>query len=132
MSKYMTFPEVVFKDRDLLIAAIEEIGCKDIRQGVNLDMGRYYSEQLEQKVEIVIPRGSIGNRYGDIGFARTENGEYRPVMDDLDRSRALNGQFIPKLRAAYNERVIAKVATKLRGTVHRTVEGGVVKIKIRY
>jgi len=132
MSKYMAFPEVVFKDRDLLIGALEEIGCKDIRQGKDLEMGRYYSEQLEQKAEIVIPRGTIGNHYGDIGFARTESGDYRPVMDDLDRSRALSGQFIPKLRAAYNERVVAKVATKLRGTVHRTVEGGVVKIKVRY
>ena len=132
MSKYMTFPEIVFKDRDLLLASLEEIGCKDIRQGANLEMGRYYSEQLEQKVEIVIPRGAIGNSFGDIGFVRTESGEYRPVMDDLDRGRALNGQFIPKLRASYNERVVSKVAARLRGTIHRAVEGGVVKIKVRY
>jgi Protein of unknown function (DUF1257) len=132
MSKYMTFTEVVFKDRDLLIGALEDIGCKDIRQGTNLEMGRYYSEQMGQKAEIVIHRGAIGNCYGDIGFARTESGEYRPVMDDLDRSRALNGRFIPKLRTAYNERVVAKVAARLRGTIHRAVEGGVVKIKVRY
>jgi len=132
MSKYMTFPEVAFKDRDLLIAALEEIGCSYIRQGTGLEMGRYYSEQLEQKVAIVVPRGAIGNNYGDIGFELTESGEYRPVMDDLDRSRALNGRFIPKLRAAYNERVIAKVAARLRGTTQRAVEGGVVKIKVRF
>src|SRR5262245_934474 len=131
MSKYMTFTEVVFKDRDLLIGALEEIGCKVIRQGANLEMGRYYFEQLEQKAEIVIPRYSIGNNYGDIGFVRSEAGDYTLVIDDLDRNRALNGRFIPKLRAAYNERVIAKVATNLRGTIHRTVEGGVVKIKVR-
>jgi hypothetical protein len=132
MSKYMTFPEVAFKDRDLLIAALEEIGCSYIRQGADLEMGRYYAEQLEQKVEIVIPRDAIGNSFGDIGFARTESGEYRPVMDDLDRSRVLNGRFIPMLRAAYNERVVTKVAERLRGRVHRAVEGGVVKIKVRY
>ncbi|HKQ79702.1 MAG TPA: DUF1257 domain-containing protein [Blastocatellia bacterium] len=132
MSKCMTFPEVVFKDRDLLIAAFEEIGCGYTRQGADLEMGRYYSDQLEQKVEIVIPRGAVGNSFGDIGFAWTESGEYRPVMDDLDRSRALDGRFIPKLRAAYNERVVTKVAAKLRGTIHRSVEGGVVKIKVRY
>jgi hypothetical protein len=132
MSKYLTFPEVAFKDRDLLIAALEEIGCIHIRQGADLEMGRYYSEQLEQKVEIVIPRGAIGNSFGDIGFARTESGEYRPVMDDLDRSRALNGRFIPMLRAAYNERVVTKVAARLRGRVHRAVEGGVVKIRVQF
>ena len=79
-----------------------------------------------------VPRGVIGNDYGDIGFELTESGEYRPVMDELDRSRALEGRFIPKLRAAYNERVIAKVAARLRGTIHRAVEGGVVKIKVRF
>ncbi len=132
MSKYMTFPEVAFKDRDLLIAALEDIGCGCVRQGAELDMGRYYSEQLERKVAIVVPRGAIGNRYGDIGFELTDGGEYRPVMDELDRSRALDGRFIAKLRAAYNERVVAKVAARLRGRVHRAVEGGVVKIKVRF
>jgi Protein of unknown function (DUF1257) len=132
MSKYMTFTEVAFKDRELLSAALEDIGCKQIRQGKDLEMGSYYSDQLKQKVEIVIPRDSIGNVYGDIGFERTESGDYTPVMDDLDRSRALNGRFITLLRAAYNERVVKKVAARLRGTVHRAVEGGVVKIKVRY
>ncbi len=132
MSKYMTFTEVVFKDRDLLIAALEDVGCKWIRQGESLEMGRYYSEQLLQRADVIVPRGAIGNNYGDVGFERTENGEYRPVMDELDRRRALDGQFLPRLRAAYNERVVSKVAARLRGTAHRTVEGGVVKIKVRY
>lgn len=132
MSKYMTFPDVAFKDRDLLIATLEELGCKEIRQGESLEMNSYYTEQLRQKAQIVIPRGQVGNVYGDIGFERTENGDYRPVMDDLDRSRALKGRFISQLRAAYNEGVAKRVAARLRGTVHRTVEGGVVKIKVRY
>jgi len=132
MSKYMTFTEVVFKDRDLLIAALEDIGCKEITQGENLEMGRYYSDQVRQKAEIVIPRGEIGNYYGDIGFQRSESGEYTPVIDNLDQSHVLNGQFVPRLRAAYNERVVGKVAARLRGTIHRAVEGNVVKIKVRY
>jgi hypothetical protein len=132
MSKYMTFNEVVFKDRDLLVGALEDIGCKEIRRGENLEMGRYYSDQLPQRAEIIIPRNTIGNYYGDIGFRRSENGEYTPVIDNLDQSQVLNGQFIPRLRAAYNERVVGKVAARLRGTVHRSVEGGVVKIKVRY
>ena len=37
-----------------------------------------------------------------------------------------------EFRAAYNERVVSKVAARLRGSVHRAVEGGVVKIKVRY
>src|SRR5215475_563095 len=110
MSKYLTFTDVVFKNRALLIAALEDIGCNQIRQGEDIEMGSYYSEQSKQKVVIVIPRDNIGNRYGDIGFERTENGDYIPIIDDLDRSRALNGRFIPQLRTAYNERVIKRVA----------------------
>ncbi|SRR6266508_4272631 len=132
MSKYMTFNEVVFKDRDLLIGALEDIGCKEIRHGENLEMGSYYSDQLRQKADIIILRDTIGNYYGDIGFRRSENGEYTPVIDNLDEREALNGQFIPRLRTAYNERVVSKVAARLRGTIHRAVEGGVVKIKVRY
>ena len=132
MSKYMAFTDIVFKDRDILLAALEDIGCNQVRQGENLEMGSYYSEQSKHKVVIVIPRNSIGNRYGDIGFARTESGDYTPIIDDLDRSRALNGRFITQLRTAYNERVVKRVAARLRGTIYRTVEGGVVKIKVRY
>jgi SpoVK/Ycf46/Vps4 family AAA+-type ATPase len=58
--------------------------------------------------------------------------EIEAAVDELDRSRALDGRFIPKLRAAYNERVVAKVAARLRGTIHRAVEGGVVKIMVRF
>lgn len=117
---------------DLLAGALEDIGCKEFKQGENLEMGRYYSEQLRQRAEIVIPRDTVGNCYGDIGFQRSERGEYTPVIDDLDQHRVFNGQFIPQLRAAYNERVVSKVATRLRGSVHRTIEGGIVKIKVRY
>lgn len=132
MSKYMTFTEVVFKDRDLLIGALEDIGCKEIRQGENLEMGSYYSDQARQRVAIIVPRDTIGNYYGDIGFRRSENGEYTPVIDNLDEREILSGQFIPRLRTAYNERVVGKVAARLRGTIHRAVEGNVVKIKVRY
>src|SRR5262245_4866101 len=132
MSKYMTFNGVVFKDRDLLIGAPADSGCKRIRQGDNLQIGRYYSDQAPQSAEVIIPRDTIGNYYGDIGFQRSKNGDYTPVIDNLDQSHVLNGQFIPRLRAAYNERVVGKVAARLRGTAHRSVEGSVVKIKVRY
>ena len=132
MSKYMTFNEVAFKDCDLLVGALQDIGCKEIRQGENLEMGRYYSDQVPQKAEVIVPRNTIGNYYGDIGFRRSENGDYTPVIDNLDQSHVLKGQFIPRLRTAYNERVVGKVAARLRGTIHRAVEGNVVKIKVRY
>lgn len=132
MSKYLAFTEVVFNDRALLIAALESIGCTEIRQGENLSMGSYWKEQLASSADIIVPRYSIGNSFGDIGFQRTETGGYAPVIDELDKDRALGGKFIPSLRTAYNERAVAEIATRVRGTLHRTQQGGVVKIKVRY
>lgn len=131
MSKYLAFTEVVFKDRELLVAALKEIGCKEIRQGENLEMGRYWSEQRETRADIIVPRYGIGNGFGDIGFARTRAG-YAPVIDELDESRALGGKFLQSLRVAYNERVVGQVAARLRGTMQRTVRGAVTKIKVRF
>lgn len=133
MSKYLAFNEVVFKDREMLVRALEDIACKNVQVGTDLQMGRYYAEQREQKqtADVIIPRYSIGNSFGDIGFVRTNAG-LAPVLDEYDQSRALGGQFIQRLRAAYNERAVSKVAERVRGTIHRTVVGNVTKIKVRF
>jgi len=132
MSKYLAFTEVVFKDRALLVSALESIGCTGIGQGEGLAMGRYWAEQDETRADIIVPRGTIGNSFGDIGFTRVEGGAYAPVLDDLDKTRALGGKFLPRLRAAYNELAIAQVAARVNGTMQRTVNGGVVKIRVRF
>lgn len=133
MSKYLAFNEVVFKDSEMLVWALEDIGCKNVQVGTDLQMGRYYAEQHEQKqsADIIIPRYSIGNSFGDIGFVRTDAG-LAPVLDEYDQSRALGGQFIRRLRVAYNERAVSKVAERVRGTIHRTVVGNITKIKVRF
>ncbi|MFL6229188.1 MAG: hypothetical protein ACJ741_10445 [Pyrinomonadaceae bacterium] len=132
MSKYLAFTEVVFKDRALLVSALEQIGCTGIRQGESLAMGRYWAEQAETRADVIVPRGTVDNRFGDIGFTRVEGGGLAPVLDDLDKSRALCGKFLPRLRAAYNELAVAQVAARVGGTMQRTVSSGVVKIRVRF
>ena len=110
MSKYLTFTEIAFKDRETLAIALTDIGCRTIRRGVNLPMGRYYHEQTPQLADIILPRQTFGNPYGDIGFQRQADQTLTPIMDDLDRSRVLHGHFSPKLRAAYHERVVNQVS----------------------
>ena len=132
MSKYLAFTEVVFKDRALLVSALEQVGCTQVLQGENLAMGRYWAEQSETGADVIVPRGAVGNGFGDIGFTRVEGGGLAPVLDDLDRSRALGGKFLPRLRATYNELAVAQVAARVGGTMQRTVSGGVVKIRVRF
>ncbi len=97
MSKYMTFTEIAFKDRALLVAALEEIGCIEIQQGNALPLGRYYSEQTPQTADVIIPRNTIGNAYGDIGFQRNEAGALTP--NDLGRRAFLTANRLAGIGA---------------------------------
>ncbi len=133
MSKYLAFNEVVFKDREMLVRALEDVGCKNVQVGTDLQMGRYFAEQREQgrTADVIIPRYAIGNSFGDIGFVRIDAG-LAPVLDEYDQARVMGGKFITRLRAAYNERAVQKVAARVRGTIHRAVTGNVTKIKVRF
>ena len=133
MSKYLAFNEVVFKDREMLVQALEDVGCKNIQVGTDLQMGRYFAEQREQgqSADVIIPRHAIGNSFGDIGFVRTDAG-LAPVLDEYDQPSVMGGKFIIRLRAAYNERAVQKVAARVRGTIQRAVTGNVTKIKVRF
>lgn len=132
MSKYLSFSDVSFKDRATLVAALGEIGCRSIKEGNDLEMGRYWGEQSKNLADVIIPRNTIGNSFGDIGFTRTDDGSYTPVIDDLDQARVLDGKFIQRLRAAYNERVVHEVAARLKGSLRREMCGNVLKIRVRY
>ena len=131
MSKSLTFPEVVFKDRRLLLAALAEIGFADVEEGDQLPLYGYQGDRRPETAEIVVRRQLIGAASNDLGFARTSLG-YVPIISEYDERTLLAGQFLPRLRTAYGEAVVEEVRRRLHGTTHRTVEGGVVKIRVRY
>ena len=131
MSKYLTFPEIVFKDRRLLLAALAEIGFADVEEGDQLPLCGYQGDRRPETAEIVVRRQLIGPASNDLGFARTPAG-YVPIVSEYDERTLLAGQFLPRLRTAYGEAVVEEVRRRLHGTTHRTVEGGVVKIRVRY
>ena len=45
MSKYLTFPEILFKDRRLLVAALTEIGFSDIEEGEQIPLYGYQGDR---------------------------------------------------------------------------------------
>jgi hypothetical protein len=131
MSKYLTFPEILFKDRRLLVAALAEIGFADIEEGEQIPLYGYQGDRRPETAEIVVRRQVIGPASNDLGFTRTAAG-YMPIVSEYDQRALLTGQLLPRLRTAYSEAVVEEVRRRLRGTTHRTVEGGVVKIRVRY
>jgi hypothetical protein len=131
MSKCLTFPEIVFKDRRLLLAALAEIAFADAEEGEQLPLYAYQGDRHPETAKIVVRRQVIGPASNDLGFTRTPAG-YVSIISEYDQRTLLAGHFLPRLRTAYGEAVVEEVRRRLHGTAHHTVEGGVVKIRIRY
>ena len=131
MSKYLSYADVCFRDRKLLLAAIADLGYADVEEGEALALYGYQGDRRAETAEIVVRRRHIGSASNDVGFARTPRG-YVPIVSEFDARTLHGGQFLVRLRTAYGERVVGEVQRRLHGTAHRTVEADVVKIRIRY
>ena len=131
MSKYIEFREVAFADRRLLLAALASLGYATVEEGEALPLFGYQGDRRPETAEIVVRRQHVGSASNDIGFARTARG-YVPIVSEFDERTLHGGQFVTRLRTAYSEQVVDEVRRRLRGTARRTVEGGLVKIRVRY
>ncbi len=131
MSKYLLFTETAFKDRRLLLAALADLGYAEVEEGVALPLFGYQGDRRPETAELVVRRRHLGSASNDLGFARTPRG-YVPILSEYDQRVLHGGQLLVRLRTAYGERVVEEVTRRLRGTARRTVDGGVVRITVRY
>src|SRR5262245_17415285 len=131
MSEYLCFTEAAFRVRGLLLAALGDLGYGQIEEGEALPLFGFQGDRREETAEVVVRRKHLGRLSNDLGFARTADGLV-PVISEFDQRTLLEGQFLPRLRAAYGERVVEAVRQSVRGTVHRAVEGSLVKLRVRW
>jgi hypothetical protein len=131
VSKYLAYPDVVFRDRGLLLESLAELGFSIVEEGDALPLYGYAGDRRPEAAALVVRRVHIGAASNDLGFARTTDGYY-PIVSDYDSRTLLNGRFLPRLRVAYAERVVETVRKRLHGSVHRTTEGSIVKLRVRY
>jgi hypothetical protein len=131
VSKYLSFPDVIFTDRRLLRAALAELGYSEVEEGEALPLEGYQGDRRTETAAIVVRRRHLGAASNDLGFAHTPQG-YAPIISEYDQRTLLSGQFLVQLRTAYSEQVVAEVTRRLHGTARRTVEGSVVKVRVRY
>lgn len=131
MSKYLAYPEIVFKSRDLLLASLADLGFSQVEEGQEVALFGYEGDRRPETAAIVIRRRYIGDASNDLGFRLTSEG-YIPIISEYDQRTLCAGQFLPRLRVAYAERVVETVRKRVRGTVHRVTEGGVIKLRVRY
>jgi hypothetical protein len=131
MSKYLCFDEILLKDRRLLLAALADLGYREVEEGEALSLYGYQGDRRPETAEIVVRRRHLGAASNDLGFAHTPKG-YVPVVSEFDQRTLRGGRFLVELRTAYNERVVEEVKRRLHGTARRNVEGNVIKIRVRY
>ena len=131
MSKYLAYPQIIFKSRELLLGALADLGYTQVDEGEDLALYGYHGDRRPETGALVVRRQHIGPGSNDLGFARGVEG-YFPIISDFDHRTLLGGKFLPRLRVAYAERVVETVRKRLRASVRRTTEGSVVKLHIRY
>ena len=131
MSKYLTFAQIAFASRSLLLTALASLGYATVEEGEALALFGYRGDRRPETAEIVVRRQHLGSASNDLGFARTERG-YVPIISEYDQSTLHGGAFLVNLRTAYSEQVVEEVRRRLHGTAHRVAEGSVVKIRVRY
>lgn len=131
MSKYLVFPDVTFKDRRLLLGALADLGYADVEEGEALPLYGYQGDRRPEAAAIVVRRRHVGSASNDLGFVQTPQG-YVPILSEYDQRTLQGGQFLVKLRTAYSERVVEEVRRRLHGTARRTVDGGLIKVTVRF
>ena len=131
MSKYLQFEAETYADRRLLLAALADLGYGTVEQGEALPLYGYEGDRRAETAEVVVRRQHLGRASNDLGFRRTPGG-FVPVVSEYDRRALLGGRLLVRLRTAYSERAVEALAQRLRGTASRTVEGGVVTIRVRF
>ncbi len=131
MSKYLTFTDIVFKSEELLTAALADLGYAEVERGASLPLYGYRGDERSERAQLVVRRKHIGSASNDLGFVRSGVG-YTPIISEYDQRTMQDGEFIPRLRTAYNERVVAEMGKRLRGTLRREQQGKLVKMRIRF
>jgi hypothetical protein len=131
VSKYLLFQAEAFKDRRLLLAALTDLGYPEVKQGQHLALYGYQGDRRTETAELVVRRGHVGRVSNDLGFKQTAEG-YVPVVSEYDQRTLLGGRFLARLRTAYSEQAVEELRRRVGGTAQRTVEGGVVRIRVRF
>ena len=131
MSKYMTFTDTAFKDRECLLNALSECGYSEVEEGEALSLYGYQGDRRKETAQLVVRRKFIGSASNDLGFQKTAAG-YVPVISEFDQRTMMQGKFLTNLRTNYNLKSAEKLARSLRGTLHKERIGSTIKIRIKY
>lgn len=70
----------------------------------------YHGDKRRQTAEIVIKRSQVGSSSNDIGFARSEDGNFKAIISSFD-SGFYNEKWMKELKKKYAEKKVMKSAS---------------------
>ena len=91
--------EVCFKDEEVLIKSLKEMGYKPIVYKEAVHLHGYRGDERQQKAHVVIPKSQVGSLSNDVGFERVKNGfimhasEYDRIWRTGARIKTLNKKY---------------------------------------
>ena len=128
----MTFQSEAFASRELLIAALKEMGFEKIEEGTDLLLDGWDNRDRRTADVVIRKKDVTGQRLlSDIGFQKTKQG-YVAVLDDMDLDYRLGRDFVRRLQTSYHEQTAQKMAQKLNGTLLKERVGNTIKIRVRF
>jgi Protein of unknown function (DUF1257) len=133
LSKFVTYDEVCFKSRELLLKALAELGYAgaQIEEGEALPLYGYRGDRRRETAEIVIRREHLTRASNDLGFRRADAG-YVVVISEYDTRALRRGRFVTDLRVAYNKCVVEAVKARVRGSSHTRTLGRTRVTSVRF
>jgi hypothetical protein len=104
--------KTAIKDKECLVSALTELNFQLIVHDGNQSIQGYYGGSQGYSAEVVIPASTIQTR-SDVGFRRTESGEYELVQDlyETQNHRQFGRRFVEeKVMPVYGSHLVRKIA----------------------
>lgn len=116
MSAFKEFREIQFRDRECLLQALAGLGFEQVEQGHGLVLYGYEGDARPERADLVIRRRHVGGASNDVGFA-LRDGAYAPIVSDYDQTAWMGADWQVKLKKAYANAAIQKLARMKGGHI---------------
>ena len=104
--------KTAIKDKECLVSALTELNFQLLIHEENKPIQGYYGGSQGYSAEVVIPASTINTR-SDVGFRRTESGEYELVQDlyETPNHHQFGRRFLQeKVMPIYGSHLVRKIA----------------------
>ena len=124
--------EVKFKDKDVLIQSLKEMGYNPKVHEKAQNLYGYQGDKRKQKAHIIIPRSQVGASSNDVGFEKVKKG-FVLHASEFD-SAWRTGKKLKTLKRTYAETTLKKgvsLSSKYSISSRKVRDDGKIEIQLR-